>query len=293
MSAVAEMLGERQYASRYSIEPVGLQVYKAGVPADADGNAVTVRMASLDGLTVIFDRAATRTDVGSYETLVSSQESSIPGFYRVTWTYDLDGVPQTFEGILEVGESSPAYDALDVGMKGIVEAAWVRLADLFDSPYGGPNLQFYFQARFNRNRMAQLLRIALGKLNTVAQPHMTYTLEGPPHGNQFPYARWGALLEQALWIEVIKHLRRSYTEQPEAVNVNVARMDRRDYVARWGEILRDEEQDFKNQLDGFKIAHMGLSRPHVLVSGGVYGSYGPTRLAASAAARPRYWARFY
>lgn len=293
MTAVAEMLGERQYASRFSIEPVGLQVYKAGVVADADGNDVTVRMTSLDGATVVFDRAAERTGVGMYETLVSSAESSEPGFYMVTWTYALDAVPQTFQGILEVGESSPAYDALDVGMKGIVEAVWVRLADLFDSPYGGPHLQVYFQTRFNRNRMAQLLRIALGKLNTVAQPHMTYTLEGPPVGPQFPYARWGSLLEQALWIETIKHLRRSYTEQYVAEAVNVARLDRRDYMQRWGEILQDEVADFKGQLDGFKIAHMGLSRPHVLVSGGAYGSYGPTRLPASAAARPRYWARFY
>lgn len=293
MTAVAEMLGERQYVSRYSNEQIGLEVRKSGARADADGNAVTVRMEALDGSSSVFERAAERVDLGLYETNISSVESAAPGFYRMVWTYSLDGIPQTFEGIVEVGESSPAYDALDTGMKGVVEAVWLRLADLFDSPNGGPHLQVYFQTRFNRNRMAQLLRTALGTLNTVAQPHMTYTLAGPPEGNQFPYAQWGALLEQALWIEVLKHLRRSYVEQPVAEAVNVARMDRRDYMARWGEILADEVETFKGQLDGFKIAHMGLSRPHVLVSGGVYGSYGPSRLPHAAAARPRYWLRGY
>ena len=54
-----------------------------------------------------------------------------------------------------------------------------------------------------------------------------------------------------------------------------------------------EEDDLKKMLDVFKIAHMGLGRPHVLVSGGVYGNYGPTRIASGSwASRPRYWARF-
>jgi hypothetical protein len=177
-------------------------------------------------------------------------------------------------------------------MKGVVEAVWMRFADLFDSPGGGPNLMVYFQSRFGRGRIAQLLGVALNRLNIVAQPHTTYTLTGPPDGNEFPLAKWGGLLDQATYIEVLKHLIRSYTEQPEAPGVNIARLDRRDYAQRWQTVLEAEERDYRDMLDNFKIAHMGFSRPRVLVSGGVYGSYGPTRLAASAAARPRYWMAF-
>ena len=50
-----------------------------------------------------------------------------------------------------------------------------------------------------------------------------------------------------------------------------------------------------NMLSDFKIQMMFLSRPRVLVSGGAYGNWGPTRLPGSAAARGinRVWAAYY
>jgi hypothetical protein len=78
-----------------------------------------------------------------------------------------------------------------------------------------------------------------------------------------------------------------------ADGVTVARQDRRDYMQRWREVLQMETEDATNALEVFKIAHMGLGRPKVLVSGGAYGNYGPTRLPHSAAARPRYYYRWY
>ena len=289
--AFSELLGERQYASQYSIEPVGLVIHKAGVVADADANEVDVQMASLDDSVILFDRPADHTGLGTYETLLSSVETSTPGIWKLTWSYEIDNVEQTFVSLVEVGTAAPAYDSLDVGFKAIVESAWVRFADLFDSPYGGPHLQVYFQARFTRQRMAQLLGMAVNRLNTISQPHMTYSLD--PEANPFPYSQWGGLLDTLLYIETIKHLVRSYTEQPQADGVTVARQDRRDYMDRWLRVLQMEQEDATTSLEMFKIAHMGLGRPKVLVSGGVYGNYGPTRLPHSAAARPRYWYRFY
>lgn len=289
----SEDLGARQYVSQYGTDAIGIEVRKAGVLADADANEVTVRMTTLDYVadppagSIVFERAALHPATGVYETILSSAETAVPALYLTTFTYEVDGAPMAVTGVVEVGRAAPAYDHLDVGMKGVVESAWLRFADLFDSPTGGPHLQVYFQARFDRNRMAQLLRIAVGRLNTVAQPHSTYTVDDP--SNLFPVSTWGALLEHALYVEAIKHLRRSYVEQPLAENINVARQDRRDYLSRWGEILADEEVDLKNELDTFKIANMGLGRPRVLVSGGVFGNFGPTRLPGSAAARPRYW----
>jgi hypothetical protein len=176
-------------------------------------------------------------------------------------------------------------------MKQIVTNVWIRFEDTFDSPQGGPHLQVYFQTQMSRGRLAQLLRLALGFLNTMAQPYSSFSAD--PQRGEFPYAQWGPLLEQALYVETLKHLIRSYTEQPMPNGITVARMDRRDYTDRWRAVLDDEMQWFKQQLDVFKISMMGLGRPRVLVSGGVYGSYGPTRLPGSAAARPMFWSRNY
>ena len=283
---------ERRFLSRYSIESASLLVHKVGAVADADANLVTVSMQGIDATAALFSRPATRTSLGTYETLLSSVETSTPGIYEIRWTYAINGVPQVYGALVEVGESSPAYDALDVGFKVVVESVYSRFADLFDSPYGGPHLQVYFQSRFGRGRMAQLLKIAVGRLNNISQPHQTYGLDGPPVGAQFPFARWGALLEQALYIETVKHLIRSYTEQPDAPGVGLARLDRRDYTNRWREVLADEGADLKDQLDVFKIAHMGLGRASVLVSGGAYGSYEQNRMAGPLAARGLRWSGY-
>ena len=288
---LSDLLVDRKYISRYSIEPFTFELKIGGVPADADFGQVIV---SFDGAQDppgnIFQRLAARLDVGVYQVTLSSVDTSLPGLYQMAWLYEINSTPQIFVGHVEVGESSPAYDALDTGFKAIIESAYIRFADLFDSPYGGPHLQVYFQSHFNRNRMAQLLQIALNRLNTISQPHMSYSLD--PAAKPFPYEQWGGLLDQALYIECLKHLIRSYTEQPEAQGVNVARLDRRDYMQRWQTVLDQEVRDFAGPMDVFKMAHMGLGRPHVLVSGGVFGNYGPTRLPGTPA-QPRAWSRGY
>jgi hypothetical protein len=204
----------------------------------------------------------------------------------------MDTVDQEYRSYVEVGQANPAYDRLAAPMKDIVDTCWIRFADLFDSPGGGPNLLTYFQTHYGRGRLAQLMKIAVGTLNTVAQPFQTYTLDNDG-GATFPIDKWGPLLERSLYIEAVKHLLRSYVEQPQFVGGSITRLDRRDYMDRWNIVLGMEEPVFQRQLEVFKIGNMGLGKPAVLVSGGVYGRYGPTRVAGSVAARPRMWTRWY
>lgn len=286
---------ERQYISLHATDLLGLVIHRLGVPADPDGDVtLTFVHEGPEGPVSVFSRVTEKVAVGTYETTLTSEETATPGLYTLIWTYILDGVEQEYRTYAEVGQSAPDFDRLSPGMKEIVDSVWIRLADLFDHPTGGPHLQTYFQTHFGRGRIAQLLRIAVGRLNTMSQPFQTYTLEDGEGGGKFPIATWGPLLETATWIEVLKHLRRSYVEQPTFMGSGtVSRLDRRDYMQRWGEILQEEEDMFRGQLETFKIANMGLGRPAVLVSGGVYGRYGPTRVAGSIAARPRYWTRWY
>lgn len=282
---------ERQYVSQFATDVLGLTVMVAGAPTDPDSNAVTVTMVNETTAATIVTRPATRAGTGVYEITLSTEETAEPGPYLLRWEYLLGGQADSYEIPIVIGERAPSYDVLTPELKDLVDSVWMRFADTFDSALGGPHVQSYFQAHFGRGRIAQLMRVAVGQLNTRAQPHMTYTVDGVG-GVQFPIAQWGSLLEQVTYVEVVKHLRRAYVEQPMLMGGDVTRMDRRDYLDRWGMILQDEEDLLKGQLDNFKIAHMGLGKPKVLVSGGVYGRWGPTRVAGSAAARPRMYTRW-
>jgi len=282
---------DRVYLSQYAIDTLGLSIRKAGVAAAADGDVLITLTNETTLVDVFTDVVCDSIVLGDYEHLLSSADTQVPDYYTVTFTYELDTVPQVAEYYVQIGERAPAYDSLEADMKDIVESVNNRFADLFDSQDGGANLETYYQAHFNRNRLGQLLGIAMGRLNTMAQPYMQYTLEDG--GKAFPTEQWGPLLETALYIETLRHLIRSYVEQPLFSGPNIARLDRRDYLQRWQSVLQDEEQMFNRQMEVFKIAHMGFGRPRILVSGGVYGRYGPTRIAGSVAARPRYWTRFY
>lgn len=264
-------LSDRLWINQYDPAVLGMNVYVRGQIGDPDSNLVQVTMIDeKTGAPVFTNRAATRADVGAYEIQLTSEETEVIGPFTLSWSYALSGVTETSDIAVQVGQFSPDYAALSDGMKAIVEQGWNRFEDLFDSPLGGPNLQVYAQSHFNRGRIAQLLRFAVGRLNTAAQPYQSYTLDGDG-GAAFPIAAWGALLEQALYVEILKHLRRSYVEQPLLQGGEVTRHDRRDYMQRWSEVLADEQAQLKEQLDVFKIRAMGLGRPAVLVSGGAYG----------------------
>jgi hypothetical protein len=104
----------------------------------------------------------------------------------------------------------------------------------------------------------------------------------------FPLIEWGPLLSDVLYVETIKHLVRSYLEQPEVVlGTAVSRVDRRDYFNRWQEILQIEDRDVQADLKRYRMANLGLGNFHVLVAGGVYGNMGyyetPGGIGAAAA----------
>jgi hypothetical protein len=285
---------ERQYISQYSQPPLTLSIYIAGQPADPDGSSVNAQLflQNPDGtVSAVNTYTAVRENAGVYTVTPSSADTAIPADAELAWSYVISGQPEQYATLLVIGRANPYYDALPQAMQDLLELVWVRFADIVDSPSGGPNLQAYYQAHWSRGRMAQLMAVALAKINSIAQPWSNYTLNGAS-GALFPTAQWGGLLQQYTLVEAVKHLIRSYTEQPEAQGVQAARLDRRDYSDRWRQVLADETAELRSLLDVFKIRHLGLGNPKVLVSGGTYGRYAPTRIAGSVAARPRMWARW-
>jgi hypothetical protein len=276
---------EREYVSLNRPKTMGLIIQIGGVQADPDDNAVNVTIIN-EAEQEIVDRAATRMAEGDYQITLTPAETSASGPYTVQWGYEVGGEEEIFVTYIQIGDPSPAYDALSDTMKLVIEQTFNRFDDLYDSSLGGPHLYTYLQANFGRERMVHLLGLALNKLNMVSQPFQSFTAE------TFP-AEWAGILEMALYVEVIRHLMRSYVEQPDLRGMTVGYEDRRDYLMRWEMILREAKEDLEDALEVFKMAFMGLGSPGVLVSGGVFGDYGPTRLPGSASARPRYYFQFH
>jgi len=266
------MPGDRKYISRYGTATFAILVRKDGVPAAADGQvAVSFIDQDLDPTTTLWTRNAVAAEVGQYEIVLGSADTEDPGWRSLRFSYQVDSIPQVFGYDIEVGESAPEYDSLPSDWQGAIETVWGRFADLFDSPFGGPNLQVYAQVNFGRNRLAQLMRPALQRLNSATGAHASYG-----YGSSFPFDEWGGLLQQSLYIEVLKHLVRSYVEQPEVIlGTAVSRVDRRDYMNRWQDVLQMEQAEFERDLSRYKMAHLGLGNAHVLVAGGAYGNWGP------------------
>lgn len=284
---------ERKYVSRYSQPGFGLRVHQAGTLTDADSEPVVSFFP--EGATAAeFTLTSTRQELGVYAVVLSSAQTSVPRMGTLMWDYTIGGEPQVYGIDIEIGPSSPSYDALAPDWQGIVENVWRKFADLFDSPYGGPHLQVYVQTHFGRNRLAQMMGDAIGVLNTVSSPHQFYEL----NGINFPFREWGNLLEQALYVEVLKHLVRSYVEQPEVIlGTAVSRLDRRDYMDRWRTVLDMEAQSLDSDLKRYRMAHLGLGNVSVLVSGGAFGKIGygepPGGLGAAAARGYFYVSRWH
>lgn len=109
--------------------------------------------------------------------------------------------------------------------------------------------------------MARLLPDALYKIGATYTPVMNY------NEANFPFEFHSPLASQALLVESIRHLMRSYVEQPLPVGSNVTYFDRRDYLNRWQTIYTIENDLLIQWLDLFKMDQIGFGNTASLVGG--------------------------
>ena len=210
-----------------------------------------------------------RQSTGIYTIPLTPQHTRQRGNLTALWTYTAEGVDSGFVDHFRITEYMPTYHRLRDWEQGAVDTVMFMLGDLFDSTDGGPNLQEAYQTRFGPERLAQLLSVSVTRMNTVGQPVTNYAV-GP--GSKEVHQNFRGLVTIGLYIEVLKHLVRSYVEQPEFRNQQINYTDRRDYMNRWQSVLAEESRDFNKQVSLAKRSLLGLGRGSLLVSGGIYGS---------------------
>lgn len=156
------------------------------------------------------------------------------------------------------------FQSLDLdGPELVVDQVWTRLEDLFDSELGeaGPWLRSQTLSKFDQEKIRQLFQDALVDINTLYNPLLNYDM------NSYPYANLNAnaVLTQGLLVATIRHLIRSYTEQPDVINSTVGYLDRKRYAEAWAKVLTIEEKRFKEILAMWKRGKLGLGQPAILV----------------------------
>lgn len=261
----------RRQVSIGSSRKVGIQTSdENGVPKDVD--EVVLRAFDGDKLLVTYENVA-HPSTGVYEVVIGPPATSQRRVVTLMWSYTSGEHTLEFSDEIVVMDRMPTYDSLSDQEKTIIEQVSWMFDDLFDSTEGGAFLAENFQSHFNYERLAQLTTRALQKINIFAQPITNYVFGGGGGGSRVP-AKYHAVLVSAAYLEVLRHLIRSYVEIPEFRNMSTTYTDRRDYMQRWRVILDEEKEAVDNAITLMKRDHLNLGGGALLVSGGYFGGGG-------------------
>lgn len=233
--------------------------------------APTVTATADDGTVLMFGQTPswvepTEFQIGRYQLVVLPEEVPVtlytPQLVEVVWTWSYNGqVERDVEKVSLVSTSdAPLYSAASEVAKSIISATVPLFMDLFDSDTGGPWL-LETSKLWSDDRWVQLLSHAIDKHINYVQPISDYTIDSFP-------ARFAGVAVQALKVEVIRHLMRSYVEQPNREGVSVPRVSRRDYVSRWEAILQPELEELKTMVVMMKRAVRGGRVMNKMLLGG-------------------------
>lgn len=240
------------------VDDIGLKVWFNDTTADPPGTLVhTAVMADI-----------THADVGMYHFELGPEFTDARGLLTVVWAYTVNGTDFTYTDNLEVLEQMPFYERLSVDERNVVEQVSWMFADSFDSTEGGPYLQEPYQSHFSYERIAQLMRVALSRINTTGNPPTSFQVGGVPgQYTPVPPTLQGTLVI-GTYLEMLRHLIRNYTEIPVFQQANITYADRRDYQQRWQAVLAEESANYKSMIIQAKRPLLGLGSTSILVGGG-------------------------
>lgn len=192
-------------------------------------------------------------------------DTDLIGLYIYIMTFTLaSGEVRSVRGAFEVID--PFNPPVQTNEDRLADAVWAKLEDCFDSEEGGPWLRDMTLNYFNKDKVPEF--IGAGVLLINATPPVTQLVTGDfttllPDGSPDPDL---PILAEAVFLEVVRHLMRSYVEQPLPQGAQVVYEDRRDYLARWEEIYRIEMEYFQRVLTLWKRQFIQLGHSKILVS---------------------------
>lgn len=216
--------------------------------------------------------AINKVDTGKYDYAIGPTYTGQRGVLTAIWTYQVNGEQYTFTDYLQILDQMPTYDRLGEGDRSIVEQVSWMIGDLFDSTTGGPHLIDEFQTHFDYERIAQLAQVATTRFNYIGFPVTTY--EFGASATSATGGQFSGLLVIGTYLEIVRHLMRSYVEIPIWQQMNVTYEDRSQYQQRWTAIFDSEWPDYQKMVMMAKRQLLQLGRGSLLLAGGIFGPGG-------------------
>jgi hypothetical protein len=199
---------------------------------------------------------------GSGALVYETDETFIPGHYVGVATFTLtDGSTQSTRSDFELFDP---FAVVDTQTRVVADGVWTKLEDCFDSEDEGPWIQDVTMHFFREEKMEKFISEALFDINHQNPPtglglDSFVTTAGIPT-NDYP------LLVQSILVQVIRHLMRSYVEQPAPTGAQIAYQDRRDYLQRWKEVYELEYNTYMRWVSLYKRGFLQLGHSKVLVA---------------------------
>jgi hypothetical protein len=205
------------------------------------------------------------------------------GHYICVATFELvDGTTKSTKSDFEVFDP---FEVVDTPIRVVADGVWTKLEDCFDAENEGPWVQDMTLNYFREEKMEKFINDALFDINyqnppTAVDVGSFVTTTGGPTSN-YP------LLVQGVFIQVLRHLMRSYVEQPMPTGAQIAWQDRRDYLQRWQSMYELELVQYERWLALWKRGFLQLGHSKLLVSAKA-GRLIPAPMRARSAGRG-YW----
>lgn len=240
----------------YSYEDLGSVTFTIQRPAENWDSATGG--AQYDPTKVIADGEVLEDGTGS---LVFEQTDRL-GHYIAVASFELvDGTTKSTRVDFEVFDP---FEVIDTPVRIIADGVWTRLEDCFDAENEGPWVQDMTMNYFREEKMEKFILDALFDINYQNPPTdlgiSSFVNNDNSVTNDYP------LLVQGVLIQIIRHLMRSYVEQPMPTGVQVAWQDRRDYLQRWREVYDVEHDQYKRWVALYKRGFLQLGHSKLLVS---------------------------
>lgn len=191
------------------------------------------------------------------------KETSEVGHYLGVAAFEtVNGIKSTyinFEVIdpFEEVEPSPSWV--------VANDAWEKFEDLFDSSQGGPWLRDMTLSVFNKQKMERFIDDALMDIN-LQNPPTNLTVESFVTKAPVTASADLPLITQGLLLQIIRHLIRSYVEQPNPSGAQIAWHDRRDYQQRWESVYSLEKEQYMRMVALYKRRFLNLGMTVSIVS---------------------------